>query len=68
MNRMHQQLAPEQIANAPEFAVGISDLAHPVVKVIQQACDVLMPALSFHGYGCSCSLAPRFEEPSNLSA
>jgi hypothetical protein len=33
MNRMHQQLAPEQIANAPEFAISISDLAPPVVRL-----------------------------------
>jgi hypothetical protein len=27
MNRVHQQLAPEQIANAPERSIGVSDLA-----------------------------------------
>jgi hypothetical protein len=33
MNRMHQQLAPEQITNAPEFAISISDLAPPVGRL-----------------------------------
>ena len=32
MNRMHQQLTPQQIANAPEFAISISDLSRPVVR------------------------------------
>jgi hypothetical protein len=30
MNRVHQQLAPEKIANTPEFAVCVSYLLIPV--------------------------------------
>src|SRR5437773_12569537 len=38
------------------------------VKIIQRTRDVLMHGLFLRGYGCSCSLAPRFEELSSLSA
>src|SRR6266699_6389349 len=36
------------------------------VKIIQRTRDVLMHGLFLRGYGCSCSLAPRFEELSSL--
>jgi hypothetical protein len=32
MNRVHQQLAPEQIANAPGFAICVSYLSIPVFR------------------------------------
>ena len=30
MNRMHQQLAPEQAPNAPQFSTGVADFAFEI--------------------------------------
>ena len=30
MNRMHQQLAPEQAPNAPQFSIGVADFAFEI--------------------------------------